>query len=88
MVMCILEHCDHTGHGSGFGNKNPAYIEAFRESERDALLLINAVKARETYADEDWLIIIGSDHGGIGTGHGPQFTVCRQVFIAANKPII
>ena len=39
MVMCILEHCDHTGHASGFTNKSPSYVEAFRDSDREALAL-------------------------------------------------
>jgi len=86
MIMCTLEYCDHTGHGTGFGNKNPLYVQAFRDSDRDALALINAVKARATYADEDWLILISTDHGGSGKGHGSQLTECRQVFTAANKP--
>ena len=85
MVMCILEHCDHTGHSSGFGNKNPAYVKAFRDSDREALALINAVKNRGTYADEDWLIIITTDHGGDGTAHGSQLAGCRQTFFALNK---
>jgi len=87
MVMCILEHCDHTGHASGFENKNPDYVKAFRDSDREALALIDAVKARAEYDSEDWLIVIASDHGGDGTGHGGQAASCRQVFIALNKPI-
>ena len=87
MVMCILEHCDHTGHSSGFSNKNPDYVKALRDSDKEALALIEAVKNRPSYADEDWLIIITTDHGGDGTGHGSQAVGCRQTFIALNKPM-
>ena len=85
MVMCILEHCDHTGHSSGFSNKNPDYVKAFRDSDREALALIDAVKNRAAYAEEDWLIIITTDHGGDGTSHGSQAAGCRQTFVALNK---
>jgi hypothetical protein len=87
MVMCILEFCDHAGHGTGFGLQNPDYAQAIKDSERDAYRLIQAVKARPTYDQEDWLILISSDHGGAFTGHGQQFTVMRQIFLAINKPL-
>ena len=87
MVMCSLEHCDSAGHGTGFGNRNKAYVKAFAASESDALALIDALKARPSYAAEDWLILIVSDHGGYGTGHGPQLDVCRQVFIVADREL-
>ncbi|MDR0531697.1 MAG: alkaline phosphatase family protein [Oscillospiraceae bacterium] len=85
IVMCILEYCDHAGHGSGFGSQNPEYEEAIRAADSNAYDLIAAVKARPTYAKEDWLILITSDHGGVGKGHGGQFAVERQIFLATNK---
>jgi len=88
MVMCILEHCDSAGHGNTFSNTDPAYVQAIKDSEKDAAELIAAVKAREAYADEDWLILIAADHGGVFSGHGPQFAGCRQIFLAANKPVL
>ncbi|MDR2687462.1 MAG: alkaline phosphatase family protein [Oscillospiraceae bacterium] len=87
MVMCILEHCDHAGHATGFSNKNPLYVQAFRQSDREALALIDAVKARGTYAQEDWLILISTDHGGSSLGHGSQLEQCRQTWLALNKPV-
>ena len=87
MVMCILEYCDSAGHNNAFSNTDPAYVQSIKNSERDAAALIAAVKARENYANEEWLIIIASDHGGVFTGHGPQMLGARQVFLAANKPV-
>jgi len=88
MVMCILEYCDHEGHGNAFGNGEPKYVQAIKDSERDAAALIAAVKARATYGQEDWLILITADHGGEFGGHGPQFYGCRQIFLAANKKVL
>jgi len=88
MVMCILEYCDSAGHGNTFSNTEPKYVQAIKDSERDAAALIAAVKARENYENEDWLIIITADHGGVFTGHGPQFAGCRQIFLAANKKVL
>lgn len=87
IVMAILEHCDSAGHGSGYGNRNPKYVEAFRASDRAALDMIRAVEARPGYDSEDWLILITSDHGGIGTSHGSRRAACRRVFFVANKDV-
>ena len=84
-VMVTLDACDYAGHGYGFDPKVPEYARAFTESEHYAFELIQAVKARPAYADEDWLIIVTADHGGIGTGHGRQNAQSRQIFMAVNQ---
>jgi|GEM_PF-2843176 len=43
--------------------------------------------SRSTYAEEDWLIIISTDHGGTETGHGGQTAFERMTWLACNKPI-
>jgi predicted AlkP superfamily pyrophosphatase or phosphodiesterase len=86
LVMVSLEHCDHAGHSKGYGNHIPAYVESIRTSERDAYKLIQAVKERPAYDEEDWLLIVTSDHGGNGTWHD-TYMVARQVFFATNKPL-
>ena len=49
---------------------------------------IDAIKARETYDTEDWLIIITSDHGGFGTKHGKASIQERMTFIVSNKEFL
>lgn len=85
--FCIFELPDHTGHETkpGFWNGNPQYVKAVTECDKNAYKIINAVKARKTYDDEDWLIIISSDHGGHRTTHGRQFYSDKMIFIATNK---
>jgi len=85
IIFFIYERPDSAGHGSGFGNDNPEYVEAVRACDRDSYQLLKLIEARDTYAQEDWLIIITSDHGGLGTGHGTQTVECRTTFIATNK---
>jgi len=87
VVMVTLDACDYAGHGDGFGNYNPTYTEAFAASEHYGYELIQAVKARPTYAEEDWLIVVTTDHGGWRLGHGSQFAVERQTFLAVNKDL-
>ena len=84
-VFVIYEPTDSTGHDLGFTINNPKYKEAFKTADRYGLETIDAIKARETYDTEDWLIIITADHGGIGTGHGGDSIQERMTFVIANK---
>lgn len=86
-LMCIYERPDENGHGTGFGNKNPKYVEAVKGCDRDAMEVIKAIESRKTYNEEDWLIIITSDHGGRKTRHGGQSIMERTTFISSNKKI-
>jgi predicted AlkP superfamily pyrophosphatase or phosphodiesterase len=84
-VFVIYEPTDSTGHNEGFSFNNPAYQEAFAKQDAYAYETIQAIKARETYDTEDWLIIITSDHGGIKTGHGKASIQERMTFAVMNK---
>ena len=83
-IFVIYEPTDSTGHSYGFTFNNPRYKEAFTTADSYAFETIEAIKARETYDTEDWLIIITSDHGGIGTGHGGPSIQERMTFIVMN----
>lgn len=80
-IFTILEHTDHIGHDTGFSINNPEYAKSFADAEADGRAIINAIESRETYASEDWLIIITSDHGGYNTGHGFVTIQERMTFI-------
>lgn len=84
-LFVIYEHTDSEGHNYGFSINNPGYKEAFVESDACGYEAIKAIEARETYDTEDWLIIITSDHGGKGTGHGGESIQERMTFVVMNK---
>lgn len=86
-IFVIYEPTDSTGHGYGFTINNPRYKGAFKTADQYGLETIDAIKARATYDTEDWLIIITSDHGGIGTDHGGASIQERMTFIVTNKEI-
>ena len=50
-----------------------------------AYATLKAIESRETYETEDWLIVVTSDHGGKGTGHGKESIQERMTFIVTNK---
>jgi predicted AlkP superfamily pyrophosphatase or phosphodiesterase len=60
---------DTVGHRSGF---NPAVREYLRAIELiDGLVgtVLRGIRNRKTFAREDWLVLVTSDHGGKGTHH-------------------
>ncbi|MBE6755318.1 MAG: alkaline phosphatase family protein [Ruminococcaceae bacterium] len=84
-IFAIYEGTDHAGHAFGFSTNNPIYQVGFRINDVLAYRTLNAIEERDTYSTEDWLIIITSDHGGFGTGHGDESIQERMTFIVTNK---
>ena len=82
-----LQHTDDIGHRDGDG---PSMDLAVRWIDKRVLELHSAVKAREQQvADEDWLVIITTDHGrksSDGKSHGGQSERERTIWIASNTP--
>lgn len=69
-IFVYYDQPDITGHSSGFNPNNPSYIAAIEYVDGRLRTLLNCLKSRPTYADEDWLVLLIPDHGGTGTGHG------------------
>lgn len=72
---------DKTGHSSGFSAENEKYIKSIEEVDAAIGGIIEAMKNRKNYAKEDWLVIVTTDHGGIGTSHGGNSEEERTVFM-------
>ena len=60
---------DETGHRKGFHPSVPEYIAAIEQADALVGQALAAVNGRESFARENWLIVVTSDHGGRGTGH-------------------
>ncbi len=84
-IFVIYEQTDSTGHKLGFTHNSPYYKEAFMEMDSYGYDTLEAIRNRETYEEEDWLIIITADHGGIGTEHGSESIQERMTFFIAGK---
>ncbi len=87
IIFGINEFPDANGHATGFSNKNYKYVSGIINADHYAGELIEHIESRSEYENEDWLILITSDHGGHGRGHGTQKTDDRMTFIAINKKI-
>lgn len=87
VIFFTLEHGDHAGHGTGFGNQNEDYVQACKDADSWGYNIVKTIEARSTYETEDWLIIISTDHGGTGTSHGGQSIFERMTWLSCNKQI-
>jgi predicted AlkP superfamily pyrophosphatase or phosphodiesterase len=65
-----LDDVDGAGHSSGFSPDNPDYLDVVRVTDGYVGRLTDAIAARATRSEEDWLVVVTSDHGGLGTSHG------------------
>ncbi|MEV5877915.1 alkaline phosphatase family protein [Streptomyces sp. NPDC052101] len=81
-VFVQLDNIDHVGHG--YGAASQQYLDAIHGADTQVGQMVDAVKGRATYADEDWLIMVTADHGHTDPGgHGGSTLQERQTFMIA-----
>lgn len=86
-IFAIYEAPDYNGHSTKFGNGNYRYVKAVTDLDRCVYEQLSFIESREEYKDENWLIIVTSDHGGHNYRHGMQITEDRATFLACNKKL-
>jgi predicted AlkP superfamily pyrophosphatase or phosphodiesterase len=69
-VFLYLGQVDVAGHTHGFHPSVPEYVAAIERADRLVGRALAGVKSRKRFAEEDWLVVVTSDHGGQGKGHG------------------
>jgi hypothetical protein len=83
-----LDDVDYAGHGYGFSPDVPQYISSIEEADSQVGVVLAALYSRPNYAQEDWLVIVTHDHGGVGYSHGGTSLEHRNVsFIASGLNI-
>jgi predicted AlkP superfamily pyrophosphatase or phosphodiesterase len=56
---------DHAGHCYGYGKDIKQYMEAITEADNSVRKLKEILEWRKLkYLDEDWLVLVVTDHGG------------------------
>ena len=86
VLFLHFDDVDHAGHALGFSTDVPEYMSAIETVDTQIGRVVAALQARPDYAQEDWLIIVATDHGGHKTNdgkgnHGTQLSVDRKIFI-------
>lgn len=80
LAFVYFASTDKTAHLYGTGAE---YRAAIRQQDTWSAGLLEAVRSRPTFADEDWLVVITTDHGHRDEGgHGEGSWQERQAFVA------
>lgn len=86
-IFGIFENPDYNGHDTGFSDKNYRYVAGICNLDRISYDLLKKIKSRKTFDEEDWIVIIASDHGGHSIRHGTQKIEDRTTFLAVSKSL-
>ncbi|MCA9552398.1 MAG: alkaline phosphatase family protein [Myxococcales bacterium] len=64
VLFVYLQSVDEAGHAHGFGPEVPEYQRAIEAVDGRVGAILGALEGRCSLADEDWLVVVTSDHGG------------------------
>lgn len=81
-----LEFTDDMGHMFG---DSPQFHKAIKSADKQVGRIWNALKLRQEKFNEDWMIVVTTDHGRKkedGKGHGGQSDRERATWIVTNQP--
>ena len=80
---------DEFGHGAvdsraAFTPDSALYLNAISHVDSHVGELLRAMRARPKFAEEDWLVLISTDHGGRGNSHGGDSDAERNIWLIAH----
>ena len=84
VMFLHYDDADHIGHSFGFSPSVPEYVGAIEVIDVLIGQVIDEISLRPNYVNEDWLILVTTDHGGIGTSHGGNTLEEERVFVIAS----
>ena len=84
LLFLQYDGVDHAGHTYGFDPEKQEYLDAIEEMDKQVGWLFEMLGSRPGFDSEDWLILVSTDHGGSGTGHGENTPEHRTIFVIAN----
>lgn len=86
LLFVAFDDVDHAGHTYGFSPLVPQYIQAIEITEGYVAEIITALHNRPNYANEEWLVVLTTDHGGNMAGHGGGTLEERTIFTIYSSP--
>ena len=88
VMLLHYDFPDDSGHKFGFDPNALEYKSAIEISDYYLGLLMAKISERETLYNEEWMVVLTTDHGGLGTGHGGQDNIdeTRYVWYVVRTP--
>jgi len=83
VIFVQLDEVDGAGHRHDYSVNSPKYLKAIERSDKQVGQMLRALEQRPDYLQEDWLILISTDHGGSDFGHGKNIPEHTTVFYIA-----
>lgn len=80
---------DAAGHNHGFSPQLSEYLAAIESADHRVGRILQAMRKRESYEQEDWLVMVTTDHGGLKSkSHDSGTPQEHTVFIIAHGPSV
>ena len=76
-TMVYFGAVDESGHRHGFHPSVNEYVSAIETVDKHVGRLLRAVRRRTRYEEENWLMLVSTDHGGRGRGHSDGHDVAE-----------
>ncbi len=87
LLVVAFNSVQQAGKAEGFNAAAPGYAAALKTVDGYIGDVLNAMRNRPTFANEDWLVIITSNHGGLETGeYGGNSFKERNIFLLYYHP--
>lgn len=80
LVIAHFNNANLAGLQEGFTVDAPAYRDALLKTDAYIAALVKAMRERTKFAQEDWLVIVQSTHGGSGKKYGGFLESERNTF--------
>ena len=70
LLIIYIDDADGAGHTYRFSVTSPEYLSTVSLVDRQIGEILTAIKNRPNFKNEDWMIALNADHGGIDHEHG------------------
>jgi predicted AlkP superfamily pyrophosphatase or phosphodiesterase len=81
LLFIQFDEVDAGGHKHEYRKDSAGYLAVIEKTDALIGLILDALKSRASFGEEDWLIVSGTDHGGSGTSHGQDIPDHRTIYL-------
>ncbi|WP_426474762.1 alkaline phosphatase family protein [Chryseobacterium balustinum] len=86
VLFVDFDDVDGAGHSYGFTSASSQYVNSIQLTDTYIGEILTAMKNRSTYNNENWLVVVTTDHGGEGASHGGGNLTERDIFSIYSNP--
>lgn len=86
ILFVDFDDVDHAGHSYGFSSTVSQYVNSIKTTDSYIGEIVAAMKNRPSYNNEDWLVVLTTDHGAIESSHGGGNLSERNIFMVYSNP--